>query len=172
MMKFKKVGVIVVTTHQETNMRKVISQQRFGEKNSQWKGNKVGYVALHNWVRRHKLKPLLCEECNKNKAYDLANISGGYKRDIDDFKWLCRSCHTKYDYSINKRKPKRGTPRRVENGLFECLGCFKMMLIDNFHKSNLEKYGIRKFCKNCRNKKHRDDYKLKKDNLPERSSFK
>jgi hypothetical protein len=71
-------------------MPKVISQQRFCEKNSQWKGDKVGYIALHNWVRRRKPKPEFCEICNKRKPYDLSNISGKYKRDINDYK--CVNC--------------------------------------------------------------------------------
>jgi hypothetical protein len=76
-------------------------------KNSQWKGDKVGYISLHEWIRNRKPKPLLCEECNKNKPYDLANISGEYKRDINDFEWICRSCHMHKDGRINNLK--RGT---------------------------------------------------------------
>lgn len=74
-----------------------------GEKNIMWKGNKVGYLALHNWVRRHKLKPKLCEECGKVPPYDLANISGKYKREINDYKWICRRCHMKKDKRIIKK---------------------------------------------------------------------
>jgi len=68
-----------------------------GEKNHQWKGNDVGYCSLHEWIKNHKQKPEFCEECKKKKPYDLANISGIYKRDINDFRWLCRSCHMKSD---------------------------------------------------------------------------
>lgn len=72
-----------------------------GSKNGMWKGNKVGYVALHNYIEYHKPKPKFCEKCKKNKPYDLANISGKYKRDIDDYKWLCRVCHMNSDGRIN-----------------------------------------------------------------------
>ena len=48
------------------------------EKNPQWKGDDVGYTALHNWVKRNKSKPKLCECCKKKPPYDLANISGKY----------------------------------------------------------------------------------------------
>jgi len=68
-----------------------------GKNNSQWKGDDVSYVPLHSWVNRHKPKPKFCELCRKKPPYDLANISGKYKRDIDDFEWLCRSCHMKKD---------------------------------------------------------------------------
>ena len=46
-----------------------------GEKNPQWKGDEVGYGQLHIWIRNHKPKPKYCEDCKKNKPYDLANIS-------------------------------------------------------------------------------------------------
>ena len=76
----------------------------YGEKNGHWKGDKVGMVALHRWIERHKLKPEFCEECGIKKPYDLANISGRYKRDINDFEWLCRSCHIKKDGRIKNLK--------------------------------------------------------------------
>jgi len=73
-----------------------------GSNNSQWKGDKVSYVNLHTWVKRHKPKPELCENYKKTQPYDLANISGDYKRDIDDFKWICRYCHMKEDGRLEK----------------------------------------------------------------------
>lgn len=54
-------------------------------------------TGLHEWVRRNKAKPKECEECKDSKPYDLANISGEYKRDINDFRWLCRRCHMNED---------------------------------------------------------------------------
>src|SRR3990167_9853435 len=56
-------------------------QSKMGQNNPEWKGDKVGYNAKHAWVRRHKQKPELCEECKTEKPRDLANISGEYKRD-------------------------------------------------------------------------------------------
>lgn len=77
-------------------------QHRFisNKNHPNWKGDNVSYKSLHQWVRRHKLKPEVCEECNKNKSYDIANISGKYKRDIHDYQWLCRSCHKNFDRKI------------------------------------------------------------------------
>ncbi len=77
--------------------RKSISENHLNEKNPMWKGNKVQYNALHGWVRRRKPKPKLCEECKIRKPYDLANISEEYKRDINDYEWLCRRCHMDKD---------------------------------------------------------------------------
>lgn len=85
-----------------------------GERNPNWKMG-VGMVALHDWVRRNKTPQLVCEDCNKGGIkLELANISGKYKRDIDDFKWICRSCHSKMDYpdglvGKNFKKEKKNT---------------------------------------------------------------
>lgn len=78
--------------HSKKTIKKM-SLCKLGNKNPVWKEDEVKYTALHNWIRRHKLKPELCEDCHKNKPYDLANISGNYKRDINDFEWICRRCH-------------------------------------------------------------------------------
>ncbi len=82
--------------------KRKIGEANQGENNGIWKGNKVKYDALHAWIKRHKPKPEFCEECKKNKPYDLANISGKYKRDVNDFQWLCRSCHMKDDGRLKK----------------------------------------------------------------------
>lgn len=70
------------------------------EKHGNWKGDDVGLYALHVWVKRRKPKPQLCECCYEVPPYDLANISGDYRRDVDDFEWICRHCHMKKDGRI------------------------------------------------------------------------
>lgn len=79
------------------------------EKSWSWKGNKVGKEALHNWVQKHLGKPKKCEHCNTTKAkqYDWANISQKYKRELSDWKRLCRSCHAKFDYPTRSKKWKK-----------------------------------------------------------------
>lgn len=67
-----------------------------------WKGDNVGFNGLHSWINRNKPKVKLCENCKKVPPYDLANISGEYKRDINDFKWLCRKCHMEEDGRLKK----------------------------------------------------------------------
>lgn len=78
-----------------------------------WKGDKVGKSALHSWVRRKLGKPRKCEQCGTTKAklFDWANISREYKRDITDWKRLCRNCHAKYDYSIRSKKWKKAVEK-------------------------------------------------------------
>jgi len=77
-------------------------KQGFSEKNSNWKGEKVGYFALHNWVKRRLEKPDLCTRCRKRKALDLSNKSGEYKRDLKDWEWLCRRCHMEKDGRLKR----------------------------------------------------------------------
>lgn len=69
-----------------------------------WKGDKVGYGGLHQWIGRKLGKPKKCEDCGtiKAKMYNWANISGEYKRDLKDWKRLCRKCHHRFD-DISKR---------------------------------------------------------------------
>jgi hypothetical protein len=92
----------------DTNLTlKEISENEKGEKNHMWKGNNVSNGALHDWIRKNKLKPKFCERCKKNLPYDVANKSGKYKRDITDFEWLCRSCHMNDDGRILNLKNRR-----------------------------------------------------------------
>ncbi len=71
------------------------------EENPMWKGDNVGYFALHKWISRKLGKPSKCEYCNKNggndRSYHWANISHKYKRNFSDWIRLCVSCHKNYD---------------------------------------------------------------------------
>ena len=74
-----------------------------GENNPNWKGDKVGYKCLHDWVRKHKPKPEKCEKCGKKQDYlEASNISGEYKRDINDYEYLCVKCHKEKDGVLQK----------------------------------------------------------------------
>lgn len=84
-----------------------LKKECIGEKNHNWTGDNVSYEGLHLWIKRHKPKSDKCEHCGKNGKLDAANLSGKYKRDIKDFRWLCRKCHMKIDGRI-KRKNKYG----------------------------------------------------------------
>ena len=68
------------------------------ENNHMWKGNKVGYNAIHVWVRKYKPKPKFCEICNLNEPKEVALIKGKeHGRDINLYQWLCLQCHRKKD---------------------------------------------------------------------------
>ena len=81
---------------------KKIDSGKKGMEHFNWKGNKVGYMGVHNWIRKNKPKPKVCEDCQKKIKLELANLSGKYKRDIADYKYLCRSCHFNFD-GTNKK---------------------------------------------------------------------
>ena len=76
-----------------------------GKKNWNWKGDKVGLPALHDWIRRQLGNPSVCAHCGTKTAtkYDWANISREYKRDISDWMRLCRPCHRNYDFTEKTR---------------------------------------------------------------------
>ena len=81
-----------------------------GKLNANWKGNDVGYGALHDWLKLRLGKPRICDNCvtTKAKKYEWANISGLYKRDITDWKRLCVSCHRILDgHAIKMWKTRR-----------------------------------------------------------------
>lgn len=69
-----------------------------------WKGDEVGYTALHSWVARHKGKATsyMCD-CG-SPAIHWANLSHEYLRDLDDYKALCGKCHNAYDKGRSDRK--------------------------------------------------------------------
>ena len=75
------------------------------DKNGMWKGDKVSYNGVHAWVRKYKPKPEVCEICGIKEPKQIANISGEYKRDINDYQWLCTKCHVIKDGTINNLKP-------------------------------------------------------------------
>lgn len=76
-----------------------IKARMTGENNHQYKDD-VGYIAVHQWIRRRKPKPATCEHCDQ-PPMDLANLNQHeYTRDPSDYKWLCRKCHMILDGRI------------------------------------------------------------------------
>jgi len=83
-----------------------------GKRNGQWKGDLVGYTALHDYIKYHLPKPELCQCCGKVEPRDLAN-KGKYDRNLNNWEWLCRRCHMTKDGRLarmierNKSKNKK-----------------------------------------------------------------
>lgn len=71
------------------------------EKNHNWRGDNVSYGSLHSWIRRKLGTPSICWECgftsNNSRQFHWANVSGEYRRDLEDFVRLCVVCHKAYD---------------------------------------------------------------------------
>jgi len=73
------------------------NSEMVGEKSYSWKGDKVGYGALHSWVYKQLGKAKKCSECGSVKNVQWANKTWEYKRDVKDWLELCYRCHRKYD---------------------------------------------------------------------------
>lgn len=86
------------------------SERMTDENSHQWKGDKVSYGALHQWVRRKLGTPKKCAVCGisgdvgKKRSYHWANVSGDYKRDLTDWQRLCVPCHSKFDHSRKEKQ--------------------------------------------------------------------
>lgn len=75
-----------------------------GERSGTWKGDKVKYRALHDWVASRLGKPHDCTFCGntelRHRQYHWANVSGQYMRDTEDWMRLCATCHKRYDIEM------------------------------------------------------------------------
>lgn len=83
----------------------ILNLKNRDENNGQWKGDNVGIIQLHAWVKQHLPKPDLCQICNLVPPYDLANISpkynpDTYNRELKNWFWRCRKCHMVSDDRI------------------------------------------------------------------------
>lgn len=125
-----------------------------GEKCHNWKGDDASIEAIHIWVKSRKIKPEFCEECKINIPKDLANISQKYKRDIDDYRWLCRSCHQNYDYQIGVRTNQSHPNLRLVDGNLRCCCCKELKSFDSFHNNIRMLNGKHPYCKVCSHKKY------------------
>lgn len=83
---------------------KLIRKAKIGSRNPMWGGDNIKYGAVHSYIRRRFKQPKKCQLCKvENKKLDLANISGLYKRDIEDWVFLCRQCHMRLDGRFSYR---------------------------------------------------------------------
>lgn len=75
-----------------------------------YKGDEVGYYALHHWVIRALGRAKKCQSCgvisgkakDGRNTIDWANKSRHYRRVADDWIPLCRKCHKVYDRKKDK----------------------------------------------------------------------
>jgi len=84
------------------------------ENHGMWKGNEAGYAAIHYWVQRYKPKPEVCGICGKSGVLELSNKTGKLIRDIDNFQYIHKSCHKKYDKE-NEIKHQFSIPKQTSN---------------------------------------------------------
>lgn len=70
---------------------------RFQSRERSFKGTQKEYYQLHHWVRKNKGKAFWCTFCFSCKKVEWANISGLYRKELNDYMQLCNKCHFKYD---------------------------------------------------------------------------
>jgi hypothetical protein len=75
--------------------------ERSGTNHPLWKGSDAGRGSIHYWITQNKTKPKKCEICGTINKLELSNKDHSYKRDITEYKYLCRSCHRKFDFRYN-----------------------------------------------------------------------
>ena len=82
--------------------------KRRGKDNQNWKGDNIGYTAIHIWLTTNFKKPTKCEHPNcsgKSKQIEWCLIKGKkYERKRENFICFCHSCHFKYDMNDVWRK--------------------------------------------------------------------
>lgn len=74
-----------------------LTEFKKGVRSYNFKGDAVGYHALHSWIARHFIKPRYCEQCGKKLKLQWASKTWKYTRDREDWWALCFKCHRKYD---------------------------------------------------------------------------
>lgn len=101
----------------ETEFKKD-DERIIGKNNWNWKGDDVGYGALHAWLYRNKGKTEKCIQCGSKSSVEWANKSHKYKRDVNDWIELCHKCYHKYD-DVSKKiwetRRKNGTVKYKRN---------------------------------------------------------
>lgn len=92
----------------ETKKKISESNKRFDkskERNPNYRGNNAKKSAIHMWMNKYKPKPEKCETCGKKTdKLHCSNKDHKYSRNPDDYRWLCQSCHYKYDVKKGYRK--------------------------------------------------------------------
>ena len=143
-MPFKGTPLHLMSSQVKKQAYRKSSKAHLAERNPQWKGKTVGYCALHQWLHTRLSKPTLCQRCHIRPAYDLANKSKLYTRELEDWWWLCRHCHMEIDgrLAILHNQNKTGWFR-------ECNFCSKIYWVTPWDWNN----GQGRFCsKRCSNK--------------------
>lgn len=96
---------------EETKLK--MSRAKIGlraEETNRWRGSLAKYRALHMWVVSRLGKANFCskDKNHKSSIYDWANISGEYKRDLNDWWSLCRKCNKNDGIKIPVRLQNKG----------------------------------------------------------------
>lgn len=120
------------------------SDFQIAERNSNWKGDDVGLCGLHSWVRRRIPKPENCQRCGEAGFIELSCLDHIYTRDLERWKYLCRSCHSAIDEKIlnitNYRKTKICIcGQEISSNRKHCLLCSRQARLNWWKEYNLKR---------------------------------
>lgn len=88
-----------------------------------FKGDEVGYRAIHTYLSKHFPKTGICDECGEMKRTEYALIKGReYSRNREDYRELCKLCHNRYDQTGGSRWRGVTTARQTAGDAPGC-GC-------------------------------------------------
>ena len=83
-----------------------ISESMLGKKNHNWKGDEVGYYALHKWIQKNWGDATHCEICgdiNISTRYEWHNKNRQYNRKVrKDWMQVCSKCHKMLDKQLKE----------------------------------------------------------------------
>ena len=81
--------------------RPPIKRDQRGPRNTNWKGDKARYAAMHLRVASVRGQPSKCEHCGTThaKKFEWASLNKRYE-DVNDYIRLCGSCHSKMDGTV------------------------------------------------------------------------
>jgi len=77
-----------------------------GSNHPQWKGDAVGPIGAHWWLRENFPKAGQCDECGtkeKPTEYAFKYHPKPHTRNREDYRELCCSCHVKETWALRKK---------------------------------------------------------------------
>lgn len=102
-------------TSEDTKIKlRAARKRRVGELAPAWKGEKAGYFAMHQWIRKQygaakKYQCMFCGGTRGSKTIEWANLDGKYSRDPQTWTTLCKICHAAFDgIGLNRERTATG----------------------------------------------------------------
>jgi len=71
-----------------------------GEASPHWLGDEASYYGIHVWLCKKHPKSGVCEECGSSEnrtEWAFLHHPEPHTRDINDYRELCRRCHSNFD---------------------------------------------------------------------------
>lgn len=76
--------------------KRAISERQLGERHWNWKGDNVGYMAIHQYVASFKVG--ICKNCGvKGKTESALKKGFKHEKNPKNYIELCKKCHIAYD---------------------------------------------------------------------------